>query len=126
YSPASDKGVLIGEKSEVHRTAQIHGPSVIGANCSIGPRVKLIGPVVIGPGGIILEGSVIEQSVIWRNVRMGPKATLKSSILADNCHLEANSVVEGAVLGDDVVVERGSRVEPGSRIWPGTRVAAKT
>ena len=125
YSPASDKGVLIGEKSEVHRTAQIHGPAVIGANCSIGPRVKLIGPVVIGPGGTILEGSAIEQSVIWRNARMGPEATVKSSILADNCHLEANSVVEGAVLGDDVVVERGSRLEPGSHVWPGTRVAAK-
>jgi mannose-1-phosphate guanylyltransferase len=125
YSLASDKGVLIGEKSEVHRTAQIQGPVLVGANCSIGPRVKLIGPVVIGPGGIILEGSAIEQSVIWRNARMGPEATVKSSILADNCHLEANSVVEGAVLGDDVVVERGSRLEPGSHVWPGTRVAAK-
>ena len=125
YGLASDKGVLIGEGSEVHRTAQIQGPVLVGANCSIGPRVKLIGPVVIGPGGTILEGSAIEQSVIWRNARMGPEATVKSSILADNCHLEANSVVEGAVLGDDVVVERGSRLEPGSHVWPGTRVAAK-
>jgi mannose-1-phosphate guanylyltransferase len=99
---------------------------VIGANCTIEPRVKLTGPVVIAPGGIILEDSVIEQSVIWRKVRVGPKATVKSSILADNCHLEANSVVVGAVLGDDVVVERDGWVEPGGRIWPGTRVAAKT
>lgn len=125
YSPASDKGVLIGEKSKVHRTAQIQGPVMVGANCSIGPRVKLTGPVVIGPGAVILEDSVIEESVIWRNVRMGPKAMVKSSILADNCHLEANSVVAGAVLGDDVVVERDGRVEPGGRIWPGTRVTAK-
>jgi mannose-1-phosphate guanylyltransferase len=81
--------------------------------------------VVIGPGAVILEDSVIEESVIWRNVRMGPKATVKSSILADNCHLEAHSVVAGAVLGDDVVVEKDGRVEPGGRIWPGTRVTAK-
>jgi mannose-1-phosphate guanylyltransferase len=125
YSPSSNKGVIIGEKSEVHRTAQIQGPVMVGANCSIGPCVELTGPVVIGPGGTILEDSIIEQSVIWRNVGMGPKATVKSSILADNCHLEANSAVEGAVLGDDVVVEKGGRVEPGGRIWPGTRVMAQ-
>jgi mannose-1-phosphate guanylyltransferase len=125
YSPASGNAISIDKKSEVHRTAQIQGPVMVGANCSIGPRVKLTGPVVIGPGGTILEDSVIEQSVIWRNVRMGPKAMVKSSILADNCHLEANSVAERAALGDDVVVERGGQVEPGGRIWPGTRVAAK-
>jgi mannose-1-phosphate guanylyltransferase/phosphomannomutase len=109
----------------VHRTAQIQGPVMVGANCSIGPRVELTGPVAIGPGGTILEDSVIEQSVIWHNVRMGPKATVKSSIIADNCYLEANSVVERAVLGDNVTVNRGGRVEPGGHIWPGTKVAAK-
>jgi mannose-1-phosphate guanylyltransferase len=125
YSPASGNAISIGEKSKVHRTAQLQGPVMVGANCSIGRRVRLTGPVVIGPGGTILEDSVIEQSVIWHNVRMGPKATVKGSILADNCHLEANSVVERAVLGDDVVVEKGGRVESGGRIWPETRVAAK-
>jgi mannose-1-phosphate guanylyltransferase len=125
YAITPGDDVVIGEGSEVHRTAQVHGPVMVGANCSIGPRVKLIGPLVIGPGGTILEDSVIEQSIIWRNARMGPKATVKSSILADNCHLEANSVVEEAVLGDDVTVERGGRAEAGSRIWPGTRVAPK-
>jgi mannose-1-phosphate guanylyltransferase len=125
YIPASGNAISIGEKSKVHRTAQLQGPVMVGANCSIGRRVRLTGPVVIGPGGTILEDSVIEQSVIWRNVRMGPKATVKGSILADNCLLEANSVVERAVLGDDVVVEKDGRVEPGGRIWPETRVAAK-
>jgi len=124
YRPASDKGVLIGEKSEVHRSAQIQGPVMVGANCSIGPRVKLTGPVVIGPGGTILEDSVMEQSVIWRNVRIGPKATVKSSILADNCRLDKSAVVAESVLGDNVTVEKNGRVEPGSRVWPGTRVPA--
>jgi mannose-1-phosphate guanylyltransferase len=116
--------IIAGEGSQIHPTVKISGPAVIGANCSIGRRVKLTGPVVIGLGAVILEDSAIEESVIWRNIRMGPKALVKNSILADNCHLEANSIVEGAVLGDDVVVERGGRIEPGSRIWPGTRVAA--
>jgi len=102
YALASGEEVLIGEQSNIHPTAQIKGPAVIGANCSIGPQVKLTGPVVIGAGCTILEDSVIEKSIIWRNARLGPRVTLKNSILADNCCLNANSICEDSVLGDNV------------------------
>ena len=125
HDPVVGEEVLIGEKSDVHPTAQINGPAVLGDNCSIGPRVKLIGPVVIGAGCTILEGCVIEGSIIWRNARLGPRVYLKNSILADNCCLNEGSICEGAVLGNNVTVASHGKLESGSRIWPGTTVGLK-
>ncbi len=114
--------VVIGEGVNIHPTARINGPAVIGANCSIGPGVKLVGPVVLGDGCTVLEDSVLEDSVIWRHARLGPRATVKGSILADNCRLEEGSVCEQAVLGDNVTVTRNGKIKPGSRIDPDTTV----
>ncbi|MDD5038811.1 MAG: NDP-sugar synthase [Dehalococcoidales bacterium] len=126
YAPISLDHVLIGEQSNIDTTAQIKGPVVIDANCSIGRHVKLIGPLVIGKGSTILEDSIIEESVIWQKARVGPQASLKSSILANNCSLHTNSIVEKAVLGDNVTVSAGCRLKVGSKIWPGTTVEPGT
>ena len=126
YALTTGKGVLIGEQCDIHSTARIKGPVVVGANCSIGRQVKLTGPVVIGSGGTVLEDSVIEESVIWRNARLGPGVHLKNAILADNCCFNAGSTGEGVVLGDNVTVASDCKLEPGSRIQPGTTVEGKT
>jgi len=125
YAPAQGEEVLIGEQSNIHPTAQIEGPVVIGANCFIGRQVKISGPVVIGDGCTILEDSVIEDSIIWQNAQLEPRVSLKNSIVADNCCLNAGSICEESVLGDNVTVASGCKLEPGSRIQPGTTVEAK-
>ncbi len=116
--------MLIGEQSSIHPTAQIKGAVVIGGNCTIGRRVKLTGPVVIGADCTILEDTVIEESIIWRNTRLGQRVDLKNSIVADNCCLNTDSIIEDSILGDNVTVASGCKLEPGSRIWPGTTVRA--
>ncbi|MFC2056179.1 sugar phosphate nucleotidyltransferase [Chloroflexota bacterium] len=122
YAPTED--LVIGEQSNIHPTAKITGSVVIGANCAIGQGVKLIGPVVIGDGCSILEDSLIENSVIWRNARLGPRVNLRDSILADNCCLNTGSTGEGVVLGDNVTVVGNRKLEPGSKIWLGETVEA--
>ena len=124
YPLAPGEEVLIGEQSSIHPTAQIKGAAVIGGNCTIGRKVKLTGPVVIGAGCTILENTVIEESIIWRNARLGQRVNLKNSIVADNCCLNTDSIIEDSILGDNVTVASGCKLEPGSRIWPGTTVRA--
>ena len=119
-----DTGVVIGEQSSIQPTAQITGPVLIGNNCSIGRWVKLIGPVVIGGGCKILEDTAIEEAIVWRNVQIGERVNLKNSIVADNCRLDTDCIIEDSVLGDSVTVVSGCRLEPGSRIEPGTVVGA--
>ena len=123
YAPS--KKVVIGKQSHIHPTAQITGTAVIGGNCAIGRKVKLIGPVVIGSGCEILSEAIVEESIIWRNARIGQHVNLIGSIVADNCCLNANSTIEDSVLGDNVTVVSGYKLEPGSRIQPGKTVGAK-
>ena len=103
YGPASSEGVLIGEQSYIHPKAQIKGPVVIGSGCTI------------------LEGAVIEQSVIWHKVKIGRGATVRNSIVANHCCLNDNSLIEESVLGDNATVSSGYKLEPGSKIWPELR-----
>ena len=96
---------------------------VIGEHCHIHPTTQLKGAVVIGAGCTILEDTVIEESVIWRNAQVGERVNLKNSIVADNCCLNPDSIIEDSVLADNVTVASGYKLEPGSKIWPGTSLA---
>ncbi len=125
YAPESGAEVLIGEQSSVHPTAKIDGPVLVGDNCSIGQGVKLKGPVVIGADCTILDETLIEDSVIWHNVKLGPRAELKKSMLADHCLIGTGCSVVECVLGDNVTVVAGGKPDPGSRIWPGETVGQK-
>jgi mannose-1-phosphate guanylyltransferase len=122
YVPGTDAEVLTGEGCSINPTADIAGPVVIGDKCVIGPQVKITGPVVVGAGCDIEEGSDIEDSVIWYDVRLGSRVKLKSSVVADNCALKDDSVIEGGVLGDHVTISIGARLESGSMIEPGETV----
>ena len=118
YIPA--RGLVVGEYTDIDPTARVTGQVVIGANCSIGARVKITGPAVIGDGSAILADSVIEYSVIWKNVRIESGVHLKESIVADSCHLISGSRGETVVLGANVTVPGNCLLETGSRIKPGT------
>ena len=103
YTLTPGEEVLIGEQSYIHPKAQIKGPVVIGSGCTI------------------LEGAVIEQSVIWHKVKIGRGATVRNSIVANHCCLNDNSLIEESVLGDNATVSSGCKLEPGSKIWPELR-----
>jgi len=118
---ASGKEVIIGEQSDIHPTAQIQGPALIGNRCTIARQAKIRGPAVIGDGCTILKDSIIENSIIWRKVRLGARASLKNSIVADKCCLDEGSCVEDSVLGDKVTVAAGCQLR-GSKVCSGTVV----
>jgi mannose-1-phosphate guanylyltransferase len=124
YVPASSGEVLIGDQSHIHPTAQIRGPAVIASNCTIGQKVKLTGAVVIGSGSTVLEDTVIEESIIWRNAQLGQRVSLRNSIVADNCRLNDDSIIEDSILGDNVTVVGSCKLESSSKIWPGVTVEA--
>jgi NDP-sugar pyrophosphorylase family protein len=74
-------GVMFGLGAAVDESARIEAPTCIGADCEIG------------------AGAVIESSILWRGVRVGPGARVISAVLADGVVVEAGSVVEGGEYG---------------------------
>ncbi len=116
----------IGKQSQIHPTAKIHGPVIIGDNCNVEANVMLTGPVVIGSGCTIQSGAIITDSVIWDNTHIGHSTVVKSCVIANNCHLNADCIAQGSSLGDNVVVLNCCQLKSGSNILPGTLIEADT
>lgn len=114
-------GKPAGWRTSVHPSVRMNetkGAVLVGDDCTIAANVKLMGPAVIGSGCSIAEAAVIEESVLWHNVRVGPRVILRRSVVANDCTLHADSDVEDSLLSDHVTVVKGGRIRPGSRIWP--------
>ncbi|MDD5289516.1 MAG: NDP-sugar synthase, partial [Dehalococcoidales bacterium] len=111
--------VSIGAGCNIHPSAQLSGRVIIGDNSTIARGVRLSGPAAIGPHCTIQGDAVITDSVIWHSVKIGQRAIIKSSIVADNCTIGDDSYLIDAVLGDHVMVNDGVKLKPGSRIMPG-------
>jgi len=122
FSFNTDNQVSIAENSNVHQSAEVTGPAVIGNNCTIGQKVKLNGKVVVGHDSTIGNGAIVEDCVIWHNTEIEPGATVRCSIIADNCRIGAASTIVDAVISGNVTVAAGYNLKPGSKIWPDTKV----
>jgi glucose-1-phosphate adenylyltransferase len=72
--------------------------------------------------GCIIEGKV-ENSILFRGVKIGKGAYVKNSIILQNCEIEENVIIENAILDKDVFISRG-RVLTGDNKTP--FIAAKT
>ena len=122
FSFNKENRIAIGENVKIHDTVEITGPAVIGNSCTIDQNVKLNGAVIIGDGSIIGSGARLEDSVIWVNTEIEPGATVRYSIVANNCRIGSKSNILETVISDNVSVSPGLRLKPGSKIWPDTYV----
>jgi mannose-1-phosphate guanylyltransferase len=111
-------GIWIGRGAQVDPTVKMTGPVVIGEESVIGPGVRITGPLVMGNQCQIGHDTVIEDAVLWHNVRVGHHVTMKRCVVASNCLLEDSTwLTNGAIIGDDVTIRTGNRLEHGIRIW---------
>ncbi len=63
--------VWLGKGSTIDPTAQIDGPAIIGANCSVGPGVVLGEFTTLGSNVRVLEGAEVRHSVVAENSYLG-------------------------------------------------------
>ncbi len=78
--------------------------------------------VRIGAETVLLPNTHLEgATVIGKECRLGPNSIIRSSTIGDRCHVEA-SVVEEAVLEDDVHVGPFSHLRSGTHLCNGVHV----
>jgi NDP-sugar pyrophosphorylase family protein len=99
-------------------TAGYSPPIAIGSGTSIAEGVMVVGPVSIGAGCRVLQGTQIEHSAIWDGCTIGQHAIVRGSIIGYNCTIAENARVDAALLGDGVIVRPGAHVAAGSRLEP--------
>ncbi len=113
-----DRDVIKGKNCRIHPSAKLSGRVVLGDNCVVGANAKLSGPLVLGSHCRIGREIVIEDCVLWDNVKVGARAELRSSVIANDCVIGVEASLRDAVLGDHIALPAGSTPEPGARIFP--------
>jgi len=74
------------------------------------------------PGCRVEHGARVEGSILWSGTWVGPRAIVVDSVLGKRCRVGEDASIKGAVLGDEVVVERGVEIGVGATVYPGLRV----
>ncbi|HYI45748.1 MAG TPA: sugar phosphate nucleotidyltransferase [Actinomycetota bacterium] len=117
--------VWVGEDVDVHPTARIEGPALIGDNCQIGAGAILGGYSVLGQNTIVGDDAVIAGAVVMEGAHVGPFARIRGSVLGRGASLDKGATVEeGAVIGDEVQVGAGAIIKPRVKIYPSRSVDA--
>jgi mannose-1-phosphate guanylyltransferase len=92
-------GSWIAEATRVPAGVQVIGPSLIGAEVTLGEGAQ-IGPLaVIGDRCAIGAEARVERSVLWAGVAVGPRAIVQDCVLASDARIAGGAVVPaGTVL----------------------------
>jgi mannose-1-phosphate guanylyltransferase len=113
--------IWIEGDADIHPSAQLVGPLVLGHGCTIERGARLIGPTVLGAGCRIGAEAALEGVVLWEGNQVGEGAVLRNCVLGRNNQIGAKTMIsDGAIVGDDCVLGPENRLERGIRIWPGT------
>jgi mannose-1-phosphate guanylyltransferase len=124
---AGNNGVRFEGQSFVDPSAQIEGPAMIGDGSFIDRNSMLRGPAVLGARCRIEEGAVVEGAVLWQDCRIGKGARLRNCLVASRCHVgEGSEITDDCILGDDVLVGKGSKLSQGTKVWPSGTVGPGT
>ncbi|NHJ32433.1 MAG: hypothetical protein FK732_06195 [Asgard group archaeon] len=75
--------------------------------------ITITGPVFIGKGTLIEQGSKIGPQVfIGNDCEIGMNTTIKKSLLMDNCKIESNCFLSNVVSAEEVLIGKNSQLHP--------------
>ncbi|NMA15533.1 MAG: NTP transferase domain-containing protein, partial [Clostridia bacterium] len=121
------KGVWVGDGTEIDPDTRFEPPVFIGDNVKIGKDISINNFSVIGSNSILDEGASLKKSIVWSNVYIGKKGTLRGATVCNRVKVKSHAAIyEGAVVGDDTILDMYAVVKPGVKIWPNKNVEKGT
>lgn len=118
--------VWLENGADIHSSAQIVGPVVLGPHVSIARGARIIGPTVIGAHCQIGADVSIEDAVLWEDNQIGEGSTLRSCVLGRGNHIGAHTLIsDGTIISDECSLGDENRLERGIKLWPGTTLQDK-
>jgi mannose-1-phosphate guanylyltransferase/phosphomannomutase len=112
-------GVWVAEGAEVDPDAILTGPLCIGDYAKIEAGAQLREFTVIGNNVVVKEGAFLHRAIVHNNVYVGVGATLRGCVIGKNTDVMASArIEEGAVVGDECVIESEAYVSAGVRVYP--------
>jgi mannose-1-phosphate guanylyltransferase/phosphomannomutase len=112
-------GVWVSEDAEVDPDALLSGPLCIGDYAKIEPGAQLREFTVIGNNVVVKEGAFLHRAVVHNNVFIGPGTNLRGCVIGKNTDVMASGrIEEGAVVGDECLIEPEAFLSAGVKVYP--------
>jgi len=112
-------GVWVAEGAEVHPDAVLKGPLYIGDYAKVEAGAELREFTVIGSNVVVKSGAFLHRAVVHDNVYIGPHSNLRGCVIGKNTDVMRNArIEEGAVIGDECVIEEEAIVSAEVKIYP--------
>jgi mannose-1-phosphate guanylyltransferase / phosphomannomutase len=112
-------GVWLGEGAEVDPDTELAGPLLIGDYSRVEAGASVQPYTVLGANVVMKTGALTERAIVHDNVFIGPRASLRGCVVGRNTDvMRAARIDEGAVVGDDCVVEQEAFLSAGVRVYP--------
>lgn len=109
----------VGKDVTIDPSAAITGRVIIGDRCCVEAGAAINGPTIIGNDCRIAADACISNSVIWSGVHIGACSNVKESIVADNCVIGPDSLLQQAALADGIYTTSGISLCH-TNVWPGS------
>ena len=112
-------GVWVCEGAEVDPEAILKGPLYIGDYAKVEGGAELREYTVLGSNVVVKSGAFLHRAVVHDNVFIGPQVNLRGCIIGKNTDImRAARIEEGAVVGDECVVEEEAYISAGVKVYP--------
>jgi mannose-1-phosphate guanylyltransferase/phosphomannomutase len=112
-------GVWLGEGAEIDPDVEINGPVLVGDYSRVEAGAHLEPYAVLGANVVVKAGAIIERSIVHDNVFIGQRASLRGCVIGRNTDVMRSARIdEGAVVGDDCVIEQEAFLSAGVRVYP--------
>lgn len=115
--------IWMGKNISIGPRVRIEGPVVLGSNCTIEEGCTLSRGTVIGEGVTLGSGTNVQSSVILANSTVKSNSFLKGCIIDTNCEIDENTIIEeGVVTGSNVKIGKNSILKSSSTIKNGSTI----
>jgi mannose-1-phosphate guanylyltransferase/phosphomannomutase len=112
-------GVWVSEGAEVDPEALLTGPLCIGDYAKIEAGAQLREFSVVGSNVVVKEGAFVHRAVVHNNVYVGQGVTLRGCVVGKNTDVMGSvRIEEGAVVGDECVIEPEAYLSAGVKVYP--------
>lgn len=120
-------GIWTGENCQISKNALICSPVYIGSGTKIYDGAE-IGPyTILGKNNIVSNHATIKRSIIFDNCYIGDNSQVRGAVLCKKVQLEPRvSVFEEATIGDDTLIREKAIIKPNIKVWPNKLIEAST
>ena len=112
-------GVWVGEGADVDPGAILKGPLYVGDYAKVEAGAELREYTVLGSNVVVRSGAFLHRAGVQDNVFIGQQANLRGCVVGKNTDvMRAARIDEGAVVGDECIVEEEAIISTDVKVYP--------